>query len=210
MNIIKEYHVIDAFCNLLTACKEGCKTCQTLKTDECLECEDGYYMEDKQNKSNDKHFQCYSKRVCRGNDPYPHDSEINIRIGGVDYIENGKLICLNCRLRNNSYRQPEDEYYCGPYKNRTFVDIDEYNKLSECYYRCKTCDKFVHPDAMGCTSCRDSKYYDLIKYDRTKGQCYRKQHKCGIYPYYHNYDIAEDEDDCGEDCDICFYNFQCP
>ena len=42
-NIIKEYHVIDDFCNLLTACKEGCKTCQTLKTDECLECELDYY-----------------------------------------------------------------------------------------------------------------------------------------------------------------------
>ena len=59
---------------------------------------------------------------------------------------------------------------------------------------------------MACTSCRDSKYYDLIRYDKTHGQCYRKQHKCGIYPYYHNYELAIDEDDCGEE--FPFFKFE--
>ena len=205
--ITKEYHVIDEKCNLLTACKEGCKTCSILKTDKCTECEDGYYMEDRKNKSLIP-FKCFSREVCRGNHKYPHDPEL--RIGGVDYEEDGILVCLNCRLRNDSYRQPEPQYWCGPYINRTFVDIEEYNKLTKCYVRCKTCKQWGQQCAMACTSCRDSAYYDLIRYNKEEGQCYRKQHKCGIYPYYHNYELAEDEDDCGEDCDVCLYNFQCP
>ena len=205
--IKKDYHVIDETCNLLTGCKEGCFKCSVLESDICTECEDGYYKEDGKNKT----FECYSKKVCRGNFPYPHDEEIIIRIGGVDYIEeDGSLVCLNCRLRNESFRQPEDEYWCGPNRSMTYVDIEPYNKLSKCYVRCKTCDKWGHACAMACTSCRDSKYYDLIRYDKTHGQCYRKQHKCGIYPYWHNYELAVDEDDCGEDCDVCCYNFQCP
>ena len=208
----REYHVIDEKCNLLTGCKEGCKKCDKLESDRCTECEDGYYKED----GKEGTFECYSKKVCRGNFPYPHDkvddeSEIKIRIGGVDYIEeDGTLVCLNCKYRNESFRQPEDEYWCGPNRSMTYVDIEPYNKLSKCYVRCKTCDKAGYECAMACTSCRDSKYYDLIKYDKTHGQCYRKQHKCGIYPYWHNYELAEDEDDCGEDCDVCLYNFQCP
>ena len=46
--------------------------------------------------------------------------------------ENGINECLNCKLRNNSYRQPENDFYCGPERIRTFTDIDEYNKLSYC------------------------------------------------------------------------------
>ena len=154
-------------------------------------------------------FYCFTKRQCRGNDEYPHNYSMGV--GGVDFIEDDKLICLNCRQRNNTYRQPEDNYWCGPYKNMTFVEIPIWNKLTECYYRCKTCDSRGHPSAMECLSCRDSKYYDLIRYDRTyHGQCYRRQHKCGIYPYYHNFELKIDEDNCGEDCDVCLYNFQCP
>ena len=101
-------------------------------------------------------------------------------------------------------------YYCGPKINRTYVDIPEDNKLSYCYVRCKECEKWGSNCVMNCLSCRDSKYYDLIRYDQKNGNCFRKQHKCGIYPYYHNYDLATDEDNCGEDCDVCLYNFQCP
>ena len=43
------------------------------------------------------------------------------------------------------------------------------------------------------------------------GNCFRKAHKCCIYPYYHDNDLApfvgKSEDDCGEDCDVCLYNF---
>ena len=206
----KDYHIIDDFCNLITGCKRGCKTCYTLETDKCTECEEGYYMQDPFNVTR-KHFQCYSKQVCMGNDtnyPYPHNREI--RIGGVPIEENEVLVCLNCFQRNGSFRLPEDMYYCGEYMNRTYIDIPEYHKLSMCYVRCKTCDKWGSSCAMNCLSCRDSKYYDLIRYDKTHGQCYRKQHKCGIYPYYHNYELAIDEDNCGEDCDVCLHNFQCP
>ena len=207
--IEKKYHVMDEFCNLLTACKEGCKKCTDLFTDKCTECEEGYYMQDPYNKTNMKSFQCYSKRVCQGNDTYPNN-DLGYRHGGVPIEEDGRLVCLNCRQRNNSFRWPEENYFCGERLNRTYIDIPEYNKLSYCYVRCKTCDKWGNPCAMNCLSCRDSKYYDLIRYDKYHGQCYRKQHKCGIYPYYHNYDLAIDEDNCGEDCDVCLYNFQCP
>ena len=205
--VTKKYHVFEEKCNMLTGCKEGCRQCAQLETDNCTECEQDYYMEDPF-KKNRTGFRCFTKRQCRGNDPYPH--QLDLRAGGVTIVEDGRKVCLNCRQRNDSFRQPEDNYWCGENISMTYVDIPEYNKLSKCYVRCKTCDKAGHSCAMACTSCRDSKYYDLIRYDKTHGQCYRKQHKCGIYPYYHNYELAIDEDDCGEDCDVCLYNFQCP
>lgn len=99
---------------------------------------------------------------------------------------------------------------------KTFIDIEEYNKLTKCYTRCKTCDSWGNACFMNCKSCLDSQNYDLIQYDikNQLGNCYRKAHKCGIYPYYHDYDIATvlgyDEDNCGEKCDVCLYNFTCP
>jgi hypothetical protein len=144
--------------------------------------------------------------------PYKHN--VLKRIGGVPFIENNEKVCLNCRLRNNSFRLPENDFYCSDIKiNRTYVDIEEYNKLSYCYFRCKECDYWGNSMLMNCSSCRDGAYYELLKIGKY-GNCYRKAHKCGIYPYYHDYDLAEvlgkDEDDCGEDCDVCLYNFTCP
>ena len=206
-DVIKKYHVYDEKCNMLTACKKGCHTCLNETTDKCTECEEDYYMDDPFNVTKNW-FYCFTKRQCRGNDEYPHN--YSLKVGGVDYFENDKKICLNCKQRNNTFRQPEDNYWCGPNKTSTFVEIPGWNKLTDCYFRCKTCDSRGHPCAMECLSCKDSKYYDLIRYKRYHGNCYRKQHKCGIYPYYHNYELAIDEDDCGEDCDVCLYNFQCP
>ena len=37
--------------------------------------------------------------------------------------------------------------------------------------------------------------------------------KCGTYPYYHDYDLAEElglEGDCGQECDVCLYDRICP
>ena len=99
--------------------------------------------------------------------------------------------------------------------DRTFVDIEDYHKLSYCYFRCKACNDWGNYLFMNCTKCRDGTNYILNKYNIKEGlgNCYRKPHKCGIYPYYHDYDLAEvlgkEEDDCGEDCDICLYNFSC-
>ena len=109
-------------------------------------------MEDPFGKEDRKDFLCFTKRQCQGNDTYLH--RYDKRIGGVPIEENNKLVCLNCRQRNDSYRQPEENYYCGEKINMTYVDIDEYNKLSRCYVRCKTCDMWGHPCAMACTSCR--------------------------------------------------------
>ena len=207
-NITKKYHVIDEKCNLLTGCKSGCFKCAQLESANCTECEEDYYIMDYYNKSRPSYFKCLSKRQCQGNDTYPHVP--GEQHGGVPVIENGEKICLNCKQRNDSYRQPEENYYCGPKSGGTYVDIPDYNKLSKCYVRCKTCEKFGNQCSMACTSCKDSAYYDLVKYNKFEGQCYRKQHKCGIYPYWHNYELAIDEDNCGEDCDVCLYNFQCP
>ena len=204
----KLYHVIDPVCNMLTGCKKGCHKCSVLETDRCTECEEDYYMEDPFGIQKRSYFKCFTKKECLGIDQYSNDP--NLRIGRVAIVENEQKICLNCRQRNNSYRLPEEMYYCGPKINRTYVDIPEDNKLSYCYVRCKECEKWGSNCVMNCLSCRDSKYYDLIRYDQKNGNCFRKQHKCGIYPYYHNYDLATDEDNCGEDCDVCLYNFQCP
>ena len=205
----KSYHVIDETCNLLTACKRGCKKCKTLFQDDCTECDTDYYKEHLPGNKTEP-FRCFARDVCLGleNHFYPH--MINKREGGVLTVRNGDLFCLNCKIENGTFRQPANEFYCGPNRTNAFLDVPDYNKLEKCYVRCKTCEKLGTQCSMACTSCRDSKYYDLIRYNQKEGQCYRKQHKCGIYPYYHNYELAIDEDDCGEDCDVCLYNFQCP
>jgi len=209
----KSYHIVDEFCNRIDACKEGCKNCSERFSDKCTKCEPDYYKEDFFGLEQPDHFRCFSKPTCLGLEQYPHNK--TLRVGGVTVFED-ENVCLNCKLRNNSYRLPENRFYCSDTKiDRTFIDIEDYNKLSECYLRCKACDTWGASFAMNCLSCRDSANYELVKYDIKKGygNCYRKAHKCGIYPYYHDYDLApfvgKDEDDCGEACDVCLYNFTC-
>ena len=210
----KSYHVVDEFCNRIDACKEGCLNCSERFSDKCTKCSDGYYKEDFFGTTPPpENFRCFSKTTCLGLTQYPHNK--TLRVGGVTVFED-ENVCLNCKLRNNSYRLPENRFYCYDTKiDRTYIDIEDYNKLSDCYVRCKECDTWGASFAMNCLKCRDAAHYDLIKYDVKKGygNCYRKAHKCGIYPYYHDYDLApfvgKDEDDCGEDCDVCLYNFTC-
>ena len=210
----KSYHIEDEKCNLLDACKEGCARCSERFSDKCTKCEENYYRKDPFGiEPKPTVFECYSKDTCKGIVQYPHNPER--RIGGVPITEDDEKVCLNCRQRNESFRLPEDRFYCGPKIDMTYVDIDEYNKLSECYFRCKSCDTFGNAQTMNCLSCRDSANYDIIYINARKGygNCYRKAHKCGIYPYYHDYDLAplvgKTEDDCGEACDVCLYNFSC-
>ena len=136
-----------------------------------------------------------------------------LKIGGVPIFENNTNICFNCKLRNNSYRLPENDFYCGNKTKRTFVDIEDYNKLSYCYFRCKECDYWGNALVMNCSTCRDGNNYKPLLKIGNYYNCYKKPTKCGIFPYYHDYDLAEvlgkDEDDCGEDCDVCLYNFTC-
>ena len=210
----KDFHLIDDVCYNITKCDESCFTCSPENTSLCTQCSPGYYKEDFFGKPKNKTFRCFSKKQCQGIEIYPPEKDL--RVGGVPVVEDGELVCLNCKLRNNSYRQPENDFYCGIKIDRTFIDIEDYNKLTKCYERCKTCDEWGNACFMNCKSCRDSSNYDLIQYDIKNhlGNCYRKAHKCGIYPYYHDYDIAEalgyDEDNCGEKCDVCLYNFTCP
>ena len=92
-------------------------------------------------------------------------------------METNEKICLNCKHRNNSYRLPEDRFYCSDIKiDRTFVDIEDYNKLTYCYFRCKTCNDWGNYLFMNCTSCRDGANYNLVKYNIKEGlgNCYRK------------------------------------
>ena len=46
------------------------------------------------------------------------------------------------------------------------------------------------------------------------GNCCRKTHKCGFYPFYHDYYLAYelglDEDNCGESCDVYLKYLACP
>ena len=210
---IKRYHhIVDDSCNLLHGCKEGCHKCAPWYSDNCTECISSYYKEDFYGKEpQPKTFHCFDKETCKGVTPYIHD--IWLKIGGVPILENNENVCLNCKLRNNSYRLPEDDFYCGNKTKRTYIDIEDYNKLSYCYFRCKDCDYWGNSYIMNCTECRDSNNYHKQKVGNYYN-CYRPKPKCGLYPYYHDYDLAEalgkDEDNCGEDCDVCMYNFTCP
>ena len=208
------HHLIDDICYNTTICDESCFTCDPEGSAKCTKCKSGYFKEDFFGKTEPKTFRCFNKTQCQGIHKYL--PEKSLRIGGVPIEENGEGVCLNCKLRNNSYRLPEDNFYCSDVKPKgTFVDIEEYNKLSKCYRRCKECDNWGNACFMNCTSCLDSANYDLIQYNikNKVGNCYRKKHKCGIYPYYHDYDLAvvkgKTDDNCGEDCDVCLYNFTC-
>lgn len=210
------YHLIDDICYNITICDGGCFTCEPEGTDQCTKCKAGFFKEDFFGLTlpKDHTFRCFNKNQCHGIEKYwPNE---DLRISGVCVIEEGEGVCLNCRLRNNSFRLPENNFYCGEKIKKTFVDIPEYNKLTECYFRCKECDSLGNSCFMNCSSCLDKANYDIVFYDAKNkhGNCYRKAHKCGIYPYYHDYDLAGalniDEDNCGEACDVCLYNFRCP
>ena len=209
----ENYHLIDDKCYFITLCDDSCFTCDPWDSAQCTKCNPGYYKEDFYGKEQPRTFRCFSKTQCQGIEIYK--PEKNLRVGGVPVVENGEEICLNCKLRNNSFRLPENDFYCGEKIKKTFVDIEDYNKLSKCYIRCKSCDTEGNACFMNCITCLDSANYDRFVYDVKKdyGNCYRKHHHCGIYPYYHDYDIAEalglDEDNCGEKCDVCLYNFSC-
>ena len=204
------HHIIDDKCNLLHGCKEGCYKCKPWYSDNCTECNVSYYEEDFYGKEKPETFNCFTGNTCKGIDPYMHNERKEI--GGVPKTVDGKKVCWNCKLRNGNYRLP-DEYKCGDKIDRTYVDIDDYNKLSWCYFRCKECEYWGNALVMNCTSCRDPTLYSKTVKIGDYYNCYRKQHKCGIFPYIHDYELGEKigkEDDCGEDCDVCRTDFTCP
>ena len=228
ISFLKRYHhIIDDTCNLLIGCKEGCHKCDPWYSDKCTECSSNYYKEDHTGDNPmPKTFRCFDDPTCKGITPYIHDR--SLRIGGVpvqNWLNQGNL-CLNCRRYNNSYRWPEDQFFCGDKKYRTFIDIDDYHKLSYCYTRCASCNDYGNGVIMNCTKCRDPSLYVPsyeifnISLKNSEGMlkklgtfnCYRKPPKCGIFPFYHDYDLGDKLglEDCGEQCDICLYNMTCP
>ena len=221
------HHIIDDTCNLLIGCKEGCHKCAPWYSDECTECNSSYYKEDRKGDVPEPAtFKCFDEDTCKGIKKYIHDR--SLRIGGVpvqNWDSKGNL-CVNCRRQNDSYRLPEDNFYCSNKIARTYVDIPDYNKLSYCYFRCAECENYGNGIVMNCTKCRDYPLYipsyhiynlsveygdNLLKSLGTYN-CYRKPPKCGIFPYYHDYDLGDKlgKEDCGEECDICMYNMTCP
>ena len=206
------FHKYEDVCYNITTCDKSCLTCEPEGSGKCTKCAADYFKEDFFGLPQPHTFHCFNTTNCLGIHKYKTEEE-EFYAGGVTVIENGERVCLNCKRRNNTFRLPENDFYCGEKVPRTFVDIVDYNKLTKCYYRCKECDGWGNECFMTCTKCLDSAHYDLIKYDEIHGNCYRKSHKCGVYPYYHDYDLAEkigkDEDNCGEDCDVCLYNFSC-
>ena len=73
IEVNKSYHVIDDTCNLLTACKRGCKKCKALFQDDCTEYDKDYYKEHLPGNKTES-FLCFALDVCSGleNHFYPH------------------------------------------------------------------------------------------------------------------------------------------
>ena len=210
----RSHHVVDPQCNLLIGCKDGCFKCDGWYTEHCTECKNGYYKEDFFGLTQPKTFRCFKEKECQGVEPYQFDK--NHKVGGVPKVINGEGVCYNCRLREGNYRQVENNFTCGPKAKRTYVNITHYNKLSQCYTRCKECHEFGNSCFHNCyKECRDPGLYGLQPYkDRPDyGNCVRYTHKCKDLPYYHDYDLAQqlgiDEDRCGQDCDVCLTNRSC-
>ena len=222
------HHIIDDKCNLLMGCKEGCHKCDPWYSDECTECNSSYYKEDHNGEDpQPKTFKCFDAPTCKGITPYIHDFLLKIRGVPVQNFKGLGNLCVNCRKQNDSYRLPPGKYYCGEKINRTYVSVEDYNGLDECYKRCASCNDHGNGVIMNCTSCRDPSLYKpsyelfnitLINKENeilkkfNSFNCYRKPPKCGIFPFYHDYNLGEvlGKDDCGEDCDVCLYNMTCP
>ena len=222
------HHIIDDKCNLLIGCKEGCHKCAPWYSDECTECNSSYYKEDHTGEvPQPKTFKCFDEPTCKGITPYIHDFLLRIRGVPVQNFKGLGNLCVNCKKQNDSYRLPPNNYYCGNKINRTYVYIDDYNALEYCYKRCASCNDHGNGVIMNCTSCRDPSLYKpsyelfnitLINSENeilkkfNSFNCYRKPPKCGIFPFYHDYDLGDilGKEDCGEDCDVCLYNMTCP
>ena len=209
----KYHHILDDKCNWLIGCKGGCFNCTPWYTEQCTtKCKPAYYKKDFYRSEQPITFPCYTERECQGLDRYKYDTSEDI--GGVPKNITDEGLCYNCWLRDNLYRQVENNFTCGPRKKGTYISIPYYGKLSKCYFRCATCDEYGNSCRHNCLSCRDPSLYFLVKYDENKpeGDCKRGHPKCGILPYYHDYNIAEElglEVDCGTDCDVCLTNGTC-
>ena len=107
------YYRIDDICYNITICNGGCFTCEREGTDQCTKCKAGFFKEDffGLKLPKDHTFLCFNKNQCHGIEKYWPDEEL--RVGGVYVREEGEGVCLNCRLRNNSFRLPENNIYCG-------------------------------------------------------------------------------------------------
>ena len=214
----KKHHVIDQTCNLVMGCKEGCFKCNEWYTDKCTECWNGFYKEDFYRVSPQlATFKCFTEEECEGITPYRFNSD-RFDYGVPKRLNNEGLVCYNCRLRlgDDSFRQVENNFTCGPRAKRTYICNKHYNKLCQCYTRCASCDDWGNSCFHNCTSCRDSSTYGLVPYVTPNGKygnCVRYTHKCKELPYYHDYDLADqlgiDEDNCGQDCDVCLTNGTC-
>ena len=210
----KKHHVLDDTCNWLIGCKGGCFNCSHWYTEQCTnKCLPGYYKEDFYSLTPKETFPCFTEDECHGISKYEFD--ILMEIGGVAKIINGEGVCYNCKLREGNYRQVENNFTCGPKPKRTYINITNYNKLSQCYTRCASCKRWGNSCKHNCLSCRDPSLYFLDHYpvDQPEGDCKRITHKCKGLPYYHDYDLAAklgvDEDSCGQDCDVCLENRTC-
>ena len=211
----KDHHIIDDKCNLLIGCKEGCKNCYQWYTEKCTLCFPNFFKEDWFSLKEPEYFPCFKEKECQGVEPYQFNK--SMAVAGVPKLINGEGVCYNCRLRENNYRQVENNFTCGPRAKRTYIDIKYYNKLSMCYLRCASCEQWGNSCRQNCITCRDSNTYGLTEYNPQtplhEGDCIRYSHKCKDLPYYHDYDLADelgiDEDNCGQDCDVCLTNRSC-
>ena len=209
----RKHHVIDEQCNLVMGCKEGCFKCDGWYTEHCTVCHKGFYQEDFFGEENPpKTFRCFKERECQGLDLFQFDGT---KHGGITKTVNNVDYCYNCWLREKNYRQVANNFTCGPRAKRTYISIPHYGTLEKCYTRCASCDDWGNSCFHNCTTCRDSSTYGLEPYkERPKyGNCVRYTHKCKDLPYYHDYDLADqlgiDEDNCGQDCDVCLTNRTC-
>ncbi len=207
------HHIVEPQCNILQGCKEGCFKCDAWYTENCTQCFPEFYKEDFYGLETPHTFRCFKEKECQGIEKYQFDE--NLRVGGVPKLVQGENVCYNCRLREGNYRQVENDFTCGPRAKRTYIDIPHYNKLGQCHRRCKTCDSWGNDCIFNCTACREPTIYEFIPYswNSSLGNCVRYTHKCKTLPYYHDYDLAEklgiDEDNCGQDCDVCLTNNTC-
>ena len=165
------YHIVNEIYNKI--CKISCIECNdNYNPNKCTKCSYDYYKEDFFEIVQPNSFYCFNESQCQG--------RIKSDIGGVPILEENIKICLNCGLRNNSYKL-EGRDYCGKKYENTYIENLYYNSLKRCDSRCKTC---FGPGNHNCLSCQN---YIKNNYFVGNSTC----EYCKGAPFYHDYDLAE-------------------
>ncbi|KAL4438378.1 hypothetical protein ABPG74_009417 [Tetrahymena malaccensis] len=180
-------------------CSNNCSACFGKSSNECLSCNEGYYLKGNQCIEATCHSSCLT---CSG----PSTNQCTSCLPGM--FLNSQKTCQPCQ-------SPCETCFNSATECTTCVEGYEIDKVSgQCIYS-KVCDVscqdcYVFRDPRGCTTCKDGYFYDgkegrCSKCDESCSKCYNRKDKCTEcasgweYDGYHQTCYLS----CHESCESC-------